>query len=330
MRALAWLVVVAVIIVVAWSCFFVVDQTEFVIVKRFGDPVRTLIEPGLGVKYPWPVDTVVRFDNRLMILENPGPDEPDKEYLTEDKQAGIGKNIMVTTYTCWRIKRDPRSVLTFLETMGGRVNAEARLGDVVVSELGAALGSNDFSRLVSTDPSKRDWSGLLDQVRDQCRRRIEDEYGVEVVDIKLQRLNFPDQNRRNVFDRMRAERETIASRYRSEGEEQATKIRAEANRQRDEILAEATEEAEKVRGRGDAEAARIYAEAYSQDPDFYNFQRTLEAYEKTFDEVTTLVLSADSEFLHWLNREARPVPQRITERANGSRTPTTRPVKGEQ
>jgi membrane protease subunit HflC len=315
-------------VLVLWligTSFFIVDQTQFVIVKRFGDPVSTLIEPGLRIKYPWPIDTLVRFDNRLMVLENPGPDEPDKEYLTEDKQAGIGKNIMVTTYTCWRIKRDRRAVLRFLESMGNRKGAETRLGEIVVSALGAALGRNDFSRLVSTDASKRDWSGLLDQIRDQCRERVEDQYGIEIVDVRIQRLNFPDQNRRNVFDRMRAERETIASRYRSEGEEEATKIRAEANRQRDEIIAKASEEAEKTRGRGDAEAARIYAEAYDQGRDFYNFMRTLEAYEKTFDEKTVTILSADSEFLQLLNRAALPAGQTITEQPGERRPATTQP-----
>jgi len=307
MRVYVWLIIFGLLGVLAWTCLFAVDETEFVIVKRFGDPVQIHMAPGLRVKFPWPVDTLVRFDNRLMVLENPGPDEPAKEYLTEDAQAGIGKNVLVTTYTCWRIRRDPGAVRAFLETMGSRDNAEARLGDVVVSELGAALGSNDFSVLISTDPDRRRWTEFTDAVRDNCRQRVAG-YGIEIVDVKIQRLNFPEQNRRNVFDRMRAERETIAARYRSEGEEQATAIRAKANRQRDEILAAAQEEAKKTRGRADAEAARIYAQAYSQDPDFYAFLRTLEAYEQTFNDKTVMILSADSEFLQLLNRAAEPQP----------------------
>jgi membrane protease subunit HflC len=347
MRLIFWLVVVALIIGLVGTCLFVVDQTQFVIVKRFGDPVRTLIEPGLRLKYPWPIDTLVRFDNRLMVLENPAPGEPEKEYLTRmmlheaapgaavqqpatpDEQAGIGKNVLVTTYTCWRIKPDARSVLTFLETMGSRERAEARLGDVVVSELGAALGRNDFSVLVSVNEADRDWSGFADGIRDQCRQRVEQEYGIEIVDVKIQRLNFPDQNRRNVFDRMRAERETIATRYRSEGEEQATTIRAKADREKEEILAAANEEGEKTRGRADAEAARIYAEAYGEDPEFYEFVRTLEAYEKTFDENTVAILSADSEFLRLLNRAARPATEAAAEQSYGNRPPTTQPARPE-
>ena len=299
------LTLAAVVVFFAATCFFVVDETEYVVVKRFGDPVATLIEPGLNFKWPWPVDTLARFDNRLMVLENPGPDEPDKEYLTHDEQSDIiGKNVVVTTYTCWRIQRDKDAVLTFLQTVGNRQTAEARLGDVVVSELGSTLGENDFSLLISTDPERRRWDELLGNIRKNCRERVADAYGIDIVDIRIQRLNFPPQNRRNVFDRMRAERETIAARYRSEGEEKATGIRARANRERDEIIATAEMQAEQIRGRADAEAARTYADAYSRDPEFYSFLRTLETYEKTFDEKTVAILSAGSEFLQLLNRSA--------------------------
>jgi len=305
MRTVLTLLTVA---AVAASCCFVVDQTDFAIQMRFGDPVRTLIEPGLHFKWPWPVDRLVRFDNRLNVLENPANGQPDKEYLTQDEESGIGKNVMVTCYTCWRIKRDPGAVLRFLETMGDAESAEARIGDVVVSELGAALGRHDFSVLVSTDPARRRWGEFLEAIRTACRQRMEEPYGIEIVDVKIQRLNFPAQNRRNVFERMRAEREAIAARYRSEGEEQATTIRAQADRQRVEILAEANEQSERIRGEADAEAARIYAEAYGRDPAFYAFIRTLEAYEKTLNEGTVAVLSGSSEFLRLLNRGVEAAP----------------------
>lgn len=324
MRLLLTFLIIVLLGALASTCFFVVDETEFVIVKHFGNPWRTLVEPGLGVKWPWPIDQLARLDNRLMVLENPGPGDPDKEYLTQDQQAGIGKNVVVTTYTCWRIKPDAQSALRFLETMGDRASAEARLGDAVVSELGAVLGRNDFSVLISVDEAKRAWGDMMEAIRERCRERVAD-YGIEIVDIRIQRLNFPDQNRRNVFDRMRAERATIATRYRSEGDEQAMEIRAKANRQQEEILAKAREEAAKTRGRADAEAARIYAEAYDQDPEFYEFLRTLEAYEKTFDDTTTLILSAESEFLRLLNRAA-PESTDIEKRASERQTPTTRPA----
>jgi membrane protease subunit HflC len=314
MRLLLVLIVGVALVGLIYTCTFVVDQTEYAIVKRFGDPVRTILDPGLRLKYPWPIDTVVRFDNRLMVLENPRPGEPDKEFITLDQESGIGKNVEVTTYTCWRIKPTPEAVHAFLVTVGDRSRAEERLGDVVAAAVGDALGQNDFSALVSVQPEHRRWSQILESIRDACRASMERTYGIEIVDIKIQRLNFPDQNRRNVFDRMRAERQRIAARYRSEGEEIATGIRAGANKQREQILAEAYMEAERVRGQGDAEAARIYAEAYGQEPKFYEFVRTLQSYKKTIDRDTTLILSSDSEFLHLLNelRESPPEGDRAS------------------
>ncbi len=285
------------------SALFVVDRTEYAVQLRFGEPVAIHLEPGLRAKFPWPIDTVARLDNRLMVLQNPRGDEPDKEYLTHDAQSGIGKNVVVTAYTCWRIRRDEAAVLRFLETMRERAGAEARIGDVVVAELGSALGSSDFTVLVSTDPAVRRWSGFMDDLRERCASRLDD-YGIDVVDVRIQRLNFPDQNRRNVFDRMRAERQTIAAKYRSEGEEEATGIRARANRQREEILAAANEAAERTRGEADAEAARIYAEAHGQDPEFYRFIRTLDAYENAFQDGSVAILSGSGEFLELLNPPA--------------------------
>ena len=325
MRLLFTLALVVVIGAFVLSCFVVVDQTEYAIVKRFGDPVRILIDPGLRMKWPWPIDAAVFFDNRLMVLENPKPDDPAKEYLTQDEQAGIGKNVMVTTYACWRIRPETDAVRTFLETMGTRENAEALLGDVIVSELGAALGRNDFSVLITTDETHRRWTEFMDAIRDRCKERVERDYGVEIVDIKIQRLNFPEQNRKNVFDRMRAERETIAARYRSEGEEQATRIRAKANRQRDEILAEAKKEAEIIRGQADAEATKIYAQAHNQDPEFYEFLRTLQAYEQTFTANTVAILSSNSEFLRLLNETAQNVLDTRSEPPHEP-TPTSQPA----
>ncbi len=316
MRTTVTLLIVAALLALVCSCFFIVDETEFVIQLRFGDPVNTRTEPGLYVKWPWPIDLLARFDNRLMVLENPAPGEADKEYLTQDEESGIGKNVVVTTYTCWRIKPDPNAALLFLKTMRDIPSAEARLGDIVVAELGVALGEHDFSVLVTTDESQHRWAQFLEDVRAKCAARVKDAYGIEVLDIKIQRLNFPDQNRRNVFDRMRAERETIATRYRSEGMEQATRVRAQANRQREELLAQAIEERERIRGDADAEAARTYAEAYGQDPDFYDFMRTLEAYETTLKENTVAVLSGSSDFLRLLNRPPRslsPTTQPSTE-----------------
>ena len=303
MRMFLTLIVFAGLVGLAGSCLFVVDQTEYVVQTRFGKPIRILMEPGLHFKWLWPVESLVYFDNRLMVLTNPDAADPDKEYLTQDEQSGIGKNVVVSTSTYWRIKRDQDAVRRFLETMSDRASAEERLGDIVVSELGTALGKHDFSRLVSTDPKQRKWFEFLDGVLARCRLRVDElAYGIEIVDIQIHRLNFPEQNRRNVFNRMRAERETIAAGYRSRGEEEAATIRAKADTERAQILAHAYEQGQRIRGNADAEAARIYAEAYGQDPEFYDFVRTLQAYEKTLAEGTVAILSSNSEFLRLLNR----------------------------
>lgn len=296
--------------ILAWgsTCFLIVDQTRYAIHARFGNPMYVLLEPGLTFKLPWPIDTAIYIDNRLQILENPSAGSSEKEFLTRDQDSGIGKNVVISTYTCWRVEKNADAVMRFYQTMGDVASAGVRLGDVVVSEVGAALGQRDFSALVSTDQSVRDWSGFLTSVQASCAAQVESAYGIKIVDVRINRLNFPEQNRQNVFSRMRAEREVIASRYRSEGEEKAVTIRADAQRQADEILAEALERAERVRGEADAEAARIYAEAYGQDPAFYEFVRTLEAYERTLDEDTVLILSADSRFLKLLNRRDDGTP----------------------
>jgi membrane protease subunit HflC len=284
------------------TCFVAVDETEFVIVKRFGRPTKTVIEPGLTVKWPVPIENAVRFDNRLQIFEDPGPDQPVKEYLTRDK-----KNVEVGTATCWRIIPEPEAVLAFLATVRDRDGAQLRLGDIVKSELNAVLGSCDFESLITTNGARRQWTETFDQVRTACAARARESFGIEIVDLHVQRLSFPAQNRRHVFDRMRAERERIAKQYRSEGEAQAMRIIADAQAEQERILAEARSESARIRGNAEAEATRIYGEAYATDPEFYRFVRTLESYERGIDDDTILVLPAEAPFLRWLIAPDIPV-----------------------
>jgi membrane protease subunit HflC len=296
MRLLAVLILVGLAVLILGSVCVSVDETEFVIITRFGNPDRVITDSGLQLKWPVPIQSTIRFDKRLHVYVHPNPDRREKEYLTRDK-----KNVEVATYTCWRIKDDRNSILRFLETVGDRAGAETRIGDIVAAELGSALGSYDFTALISADPQERRWDEITASIRDNCRRRVSESFGIEIADFRIERLNFPEQNRRSVFDRMRAERERIAARYRSEGDEEAMKIRADAERQREEILSEAFKIAEQTKGHADAEASRIYAQAYSLDPDFYEFLRTLESYEIALADGTVAILSADSQFLRLLN-----------------------------
>jgi membrane protease subunit HflC len=305
-KTIAILVLFAGALLWASTCFVAVDETEFVIIKRFGRPRTTVLTPGLCLKLPAPIENVVRFDNRLQVFEDPRPQEPPKEYLTRDK-----KNVEVATATCWRIARSPDAVLAFLATVQDRRGAELRLCDMVKSQLNGVLGAQDFDTLISTNGAQRRWHETIASVRTACADRATSSFGVEIVDLRIQRLSFPAQNRRHVFDRMRAERERIAKQYRSEGEALSMRIIADAQFEQERILAQARAEAARIRGEADAEATRVYGAAYSTDPEFYRFTRTLQAYERGLDADTTLVLPADAPFLRLLiNPDAAPQEQR--------------------
>ena len=226
------------------------------------------------------------FNKRLQVYT-----PQQAEYLTADKKA-----IRVESYVAWRLT-DPTQ---YLISVGDRSGAETRLSDIVNSELGVALGQYELGALVTTQAGQFKLTELIDRVTQGGDQRAQ-QYGMEVADVQVRLLNFPDANRQAVFSRMKAEREQIARQYRSEGSEEAAKIRAEAERQQKVLLSEAYSRAEQLRGQGDAEAMRIYAAAFGQDPEFYQFVRTLESYLKFVDEKATIVLPANSELLRYLN-----------------------------
>jgi membrane protease subunit HflC len=271
----------AALLLLIWLTFFSVRETEYVLITQFGKPIYTVSDAGLHVK--WPFQSATYFDRRLRIY-NPRP----SEFLTRDK-----KNLVIESYVAWKIQ-DPKR---FVETVGDPVGAEMRLHDIVWSGLSAALGTHDLEAIVSTNLQTVKTDEMLDRLSSLTDRAALAQYGIAVVDVRIKRLNLPEQNKQSVYARMRAERERIARQYRAEGEEQALSIRAGADRQREEILSAAYKEAEKVKGEGDAEATRTYSQAYSRNPAFYKLLRTLESYKKIFDDKTTAILSSDSELL---------------------------------
>ncbi len=285
-KALSIATIIIAILIVLLRTVFTIDETQFAIVTQFGKPVRTITGAGLKLKWPW--QSLLTFEKRLMIY-NPRP----SEFLTRDK-----KNIVADNYVCWRIA-DPNR---FLQTTGDLTGAEMRLHDTVWAAAAAAIGNTDLSSLVSVKPEDVRLQEVMQQVTEQCRARALEQYGIEIVDVRMKRLNLPTQNRESVFARMRAERERIAKQYRAEGEAEALKIRAEADKEKARILSESYKEAERIRGDGDAQSTRIYAQAYSRDPRFYKLVRTLEAYKKVIDPNTTAILSSDSELLKLLTQ----------------------------
>jgi modulator of FtsH protease HflC len=272
--------------IIVYLAVYSVKETEFALITQFGRPISTVTQPGLHIK--WPFQAATYFDRRLRIY-NPRP----SEFLTRDK-----KNIVIDNYVAWKIE-DPNR---FIQTVGDPVSAEMRLHDIVWSGLSAALGTHDLDSLVSPTPATVKTGELLDNLTQFTDRAALHQYGINVVDVRIQRINLPEQNKQSVYARMRAERERIARQYRAEGEEQALSIRADADRQREEILSVAYREAEKIRGAGDAESTRIYGQAYSRNPRLYKLLRTLESYKKVLDDKTTAILSSDSELLRILTK----------------------------
>jgi len=273
-------------LLLAYLSFYSVRETEFALVTQFGRPVRTVSNAGLHVK--WPFQSILWFDRRLRIY-NPRP----SEFLTRDK-----KNLVIDNYVAWRIE-DPNR---FVQSVGDTSAAEMRLHDIIWSGLSASLGTQDLETLVSATPDKAQAAPMLDLLTATADRAALDQYGIRIVDVRIKRLNLPEQNKQSVFARMRAERERIAMQYRAEGEQQALILRASADRQKEEIISSAYKDAEKVRGQGDAEATRIYGQAYSKNPQFYKLLRTLESYKKVLDDKTTIILNSDSELLRVLTR----------------------------
>ncbi|RLC25620.1 MAG: protease modulator HflC [Deltaproteobacteria bacterium] len=264
--------------------FFQVDLTEYVVVTQFGKPVRAVTDPGLNWKLPDPIQSIQRFDNRLTVFL------PNKaEFLTKDK-----KNIVVESYPAWKITNP----IEFLKTVKDVSGAQARLSDIVSSELGVAFGKYDLTSLVTTNKKNMKLKEMMDGITRNSNEKVKD-YGILIVDVRLKVLSFPEKNKLSVFQRMRAEREKIARKYRSEGSEEASKIRAEADKEKTIILSKAYEKAQMLKGEGDAGAIRIYADAFQKDPEFYKFLRSLQAYEKFIDKNTTAILPTDSELLKY-------------------------------
>lgn len=306
----------------AWTMVLPVDETEYAIVTRFGKVLgHPIYEPGLHIKLPW--HSVIRLDKRLQTLD-PRP----SEYLlsskgTTEEKEGIGQNVIVGYFANWRILgfHSPEEVqkavgeerelrlagpLTFLSSVSNVLMAQEKLLEILHSELSAALGRQDMSALVSVDPKDLRIREIEKSVADACREVARRNYGIEIEDVRIKRISLPEQNKKSVFERMRAERQRKATKFRAEGQRDALSIRATADREASKILSESYREAELLKGKGDAEATAIYAKAHNKDPEFYRLVRTLSAYTKFLNENTTVVLSANSELLELLTKGKLP------------------------
>ncbi len=274
------LIVVGVVIL-GTQAFYKVDQTESAIIIQLGKPVRAITEPGLYMKTPF-TQKVVYFDKRLLIY-----DATPSAIITRDK-----KNLVVDNYAKWRII-DP---LRYYKSVRNETGAQSRLDDIIFSNLREELGKHNLVDIVSKTRSS------LMKVVTEKTNKASLAFGIEVRDVRIKRADLPPENERAVFERMRAERQREAKRYRSEGEERALAIRAIADKERTVILSEAQRKAQVFRGEGDAVATKLYAQAYKQDPAFFYFLKTMEAYKKTLGEGDTLIITPKSEFFRYLKK----------------------------
>jgi len=262
---------------IVWMSTYIVDERELAIKFKLGEIVETIDEPGLHWKIPF-INNIRTFDKRILTL-----DIPSERFLTSEK-----KNVIVDSFVKWRII-SPRDYYT--STQGDERIAVSRIVSILNDEMKGQFGSKTIHEVIS---GKR--SAIMQAVNENAGKKTLD-LGVELIDVRIKKVELPDNVSNSVYLRMIKERATVAKAFRSAGEEQAKGIRANADRQRTEILAEAYRKSEEIRGDGDAQAAKIYAQAFGQDKEFYSFTRSLRAYENGFrNSSDILVLNPDSEF----------------------------------
>ena len=269
-------------IVMLAASTFTVDQREHAIVFRLGEIVSIKKEPGLYFKTPL-IENVRFFDNRILTLN---VQEADR-FITSEK-----KNVLVDSFIKWKII-DPAKY--YVSVKGDEVQAERRISQTVNDGLRAEFGKRTIHDVVSGE--RTEIMQILTERADRDLRSL----GIQILDVRLRRVDLPKEVSESVYQRMDAERKSVANELRSQGFAASEKIRADAEKQRDIIIAEAYKEAQKLKGDGDAKAAEIYANAYSKNPEFYAFYRSIEAYKNSFkDKSDVMVLDPTSDFLKYL------------------------------
>ena len=277
------IVLAALIAILLSSSLYTVNETQVAIKLRLGEIVSIEADPGLKFKTPF-VNNVVYFDNRIQTL-----DSAAESFLTVEK-----KNVMVDSYVKWRIVNTEKF---YISTGGTMASANIRLAQNNQDALRSEFSKRTIKEVVSDQRE-----AIMASVKSKLKAIAEDEYGIDVIDVRIKRIELSQEVRNSVYRRMETERKGLANKYRSEGAEEAERIQAFADKERTIILANAYRDSEKIRGEGDAISASNYAEAYSQDAEFYSFYRALESYRKSFsDQGDVLVLNPNTEFFRHFN-----------------------------
>jgi membrane protease subunit HflC len=267
------------VLVVGYSATFTVSQTEQVLLVRLGEPVRVVTEPGLHFKAPF-VDSVIDIDKRILDLEN-----PSQEVIASDQ-----KRLVVDAFARYRIKE----ALRFYQSVGSIQAANIQLTTLLNASLRRVLGEVTFIQVVRDEREQ-----LMARIRDQLDKEAGG-YGISVVDVRIRRADLPEQNSQAVYQRMQTERQREAAEFRAQGGQKAQEIRAKADREATVIIAEANSSSEQVRGQGDGERNRLFANAYNQDPAFFAFYRSMDAYKNSLKgSDTRFLLKPDSDFFRF-------------------------------
>jgi membrane protease subunit HflC len=281
-RLVSWVIAGVIALAILMSTLFVVDQRQYAIVFALGEVKQVISTPGLHFKLPPPFQNVIFLDKRILTLDTPEADR----FITAEK-----KNILVDAFVKWHIV-DPR--LYFISFTGDERRAQDRMAQIIKAALNDEITKRTVREVISGERDKV-MSAIGSKVAEEARR-----IGVEIIDVRLKRVDYVEQINASVYDRMKAERTRVANELRSTGAAESEKIRADADRQRTVILAEAYRDAEGIRGDGDAKASQTYAQAFSQNPEFFKFYRSLEAYRASFrSRSDVMVVDPASEFFRY-------------------------------
>ena len=271
--------IAVVALILVYTIFFTVQQTEIALVLQFGKPVQVIDHPGLQWKLPY--QNVVIYDRRILDFEPPA-----EEVIASDQ-----KRLIIDTYARFKITNP----LLFYQSVGTEDAADQRLSSVISASVRRVIGNVELQAVISSQRAN-----IMKQIRDAVAQEGKN-FGIDVVDVRLRRADLPQENEEAIYSRMKTERQREAAQYRAQGAQQAQQIRADADRQRIEITADAQRQAQILRGEGDAQSITVYADAYNIDPNFFFYYRSLQAYRDALTgQGTTLVLSPDSEFFKYL------------------------------
>ncbi|MCK5809391.1 protease modulator HflC [bacterium] len=291
MKKIVGILTFMLLLTLAYFSLFIVNESEYAIVTQFGHPVSIIETPGLYLKHPGFLQDIKRFDKRVEVAET----QPI-QLLLKDKNP-----VVLTTYFAWKVKKP----LLFYQSIGTIENAAIKLNDMLNAQMGIIVGEYKLENLINTNTSMIKTAEINNRIKELTNSSSIENYGISIVSFAIDRITYPSTVTKAVEERMKSERQKEAAKIRAEGKEHADKLRADADREAKGIIATAEKEAAIVRGEGEKKALSIYSKAYSKEREFFDFTKSLEAYETILNSDTTLIISTDSELFKYLEKTKR-------------------------